>query len=109
MGLALPEGAVKDEVAPLVGTFSVTGDEMISSRDGMGRLRKDQQPRINEGQWQYEPVLTTSLSRGTGLRTYLSPEGIDLVDNQSLHPFDGIFFFKSKVKGLHTTKIKKRG
>lgn len=37
----MPEGAVKDEVAPLVGTFSVTGDEIISSRDGMGKLKKD--------------------------------------------------------------------
>lgn len=34
-----PPAAEKLEVAPLAGAFSASGDEMISSREGTGRLQ----------------------------------------------------------------------
>ena len=43
--------AVNPDVAPLAGTFSVTGDEMISSRVGIGRLMIRQLSTRDSGEW----------------------------------------------------------
>ena len=93
---------VKLDVAPGTSPYSRTGELIISSRDGIGRLRIVRDVRTKEeGGVTRErpddgnsPILSTDLSRRSCLCAYLFSERTHFFDDQLLHPLDRVFLFK---------------
>lgn len=48
----------------------------------------------------YEPILPADLPSGARLRPNEGAEGVDLFDDQFLHPFDRLLCLKAKVEFL---------
>ena len=51
------------------------------------------------------PILTADLSSGTSVRPNLSPERMDLLDNQLLHPLDRVLVFEAEVELSGTNRL----
>jgi hypothetical protein len=96
---------VKPDVAP--SELACTGELMISSRDGTGRL--GEQLRLDPMEtWRtaiHLRILSPDLRTSTSLHSDLGAERVNLINDETLHAIDGILLLEAEVKWLDRTTL----
>lgn len=54
----------------------------------------------SDGDCQLLPILTSNLATSAGLLPDLGTEALYLLDNETLHTINAVFFFEPKIKRL---------
>ena len=77
-----------------VQNFLARGDRQTAGSRTMRSTSEHVERKI---EWN-SPILTADLSSGTSMRPNLSPERMNLLNNQLLHPFDRVLILEAEVE-----------